>query len=249
MELISPQTTKPQSKIGWRWLILVVTIALPIFVFAYSKLLDCIWYTNEVDSYPLLYAVDNFINNSISPETVSIIIFFGLVCSLIIGFLKRFGSRRFIFLFVGLIGLLFLLSLSMGSTRNKAYYASTIAHVVSMRSQAELYFNGHDNYGITTDNCNAPGSIFTSPDGLLELLSQVNRTYSSGSQVCYSTPNSWAVSVELPRGRPVGLLCPVNSNNFWCVDSDGNSFETSKHITDTSCDGLRVLKANEFLIQ
>jgi len=250
---MNPLPTQPPikqtTKIGWWWLILLLVVISAIFGFLYPKLLHCIWYANEIRNYPMLYPVDNFINGSIFPDTIFIIIFLGLVCSLIIGFLKRFGSKRFIFLLVGLIGLLFLLSLSTGITRNKAYRASTIAHVVSMRSQAELYFREHDNYGITADNCNVPGSIFTSPDGLPELLSQVSKTYSSGSQVCYSTPNSWAVSVELPRGRPVGLLCPVNSSNFWCVDSDGNSFETSKHIHATSCQGLRVFRANESLVQ
>src|SRR3989344_7999587 len=127
------QETKTQSKIGWRWLILILVIALPILGFLYAKLLNCIWYTSEVDSYPLLYAVDNFISNSISPDAIFIIVLLGLVCSLIIGFRKRFGSKRFIFLFAGLIGLLFLVSLSTGSTRNKAYRDSTIALVTHMR--------------------------------------------------------------------------------------------------------------------
>ncbi|MBI2100424.1 MAG: hypothetical protein HYT47_00125 [Candidatus Vogelbacteria bacterium] len=250
-ELFSQAPVKPKSlvKIGWRWSILVLVLVLSVFPFLYGKLLNCIWYAGEMADYPLLYSLDNFLGDEISPEFVLVIVLLGLAYSLFVGFRKRFGAKRFIFLAVGLIGflLLFLILLNSGTARLKSSRASTLANTAAMRAEAELYFNPDRGYGLSVaGNCAAASSIFTSFNpGLGPLLSAV-RTNSS-SQTCYATPDSWAVSVELPRGRPVGLLCPVTSNNFWCVDSTGNSFEISRHITGTSCEGLRVFQAGERL--
>ena len=116
---------------------------------------------------------------------------------------------------------------ALNSARAKAKDARVKEQMHQMRSQAELYYTNHGNYGgfwstfvgNTESLCSTSGyGVFdpASADGLFTLLKDsvyiANGQWNGGAGWCWvgASGQTWMSMVRLSSG-----------NKYWCVDSDG----------------------------
>ncbi|HVU06570.1 MAG TPA: type II secretion system protein [Candidatus Paceibacterota bacterium] len=131
---------------------------------------------------------------------------------------------------IAIIGILSSVVLaSLNSARNKGSDAAVKAQLVSLRPQAELYFDGAGNYGSaagTVSSCSTSGSIFVADPKMSDQIAALAST--SPAVACYASPagtqTAWAVSAQL-----------VSTSTYWCVDSMGASKGSSGPATSSVC--------------
>ena len=115
---------------------------------------------------------------------------------------------------------------SLGDARGKAKNASIKTELASMRPQAEMYYDNNDSSYDISNSCDA--GMFSSTDGLFNLVTAVDEDNGAGTMVCMSNDNAWAVSAQL-------ITNEGDPEAYFCVDSNGSSKETTDHISDTVC--------------
>jgi len=122
---------------------------------------------------------------------------------------------------IAIIGILSSVVLaSLNTARNKAGDAAVKSNLANIRAQAEIYYDGNGNsYAslCTADSTFAAGVAAAGAAG-------------SGSQVCTSDADEWAVSATLKS----------DSAKFWCVDHKGIAKEeaATHSTTDTEINCL-----------
>ncbi|HVT75033.1 MAG TPA: type II secretion system protein [Candidatus Paceibacterota bacterium] len=131
---------------------------------------------------------------------------------------------------IAIIGILSSVVLaSLNSARSKGSDAAVKAQLVSLRPQAELYFDGAGNYGSaagTVSSCSTVGSLFVADPRIASQVAALAST--SAAVACYSSPagsqTAWAVSAQL-----------VSTSSYWCVDSLGASKGSTGPATSSVC--------------
>ncbi len=116
---------------------------------------------------------------------------------------------------IAIIGILASVVLaSVNNARDKGINAQIKSGVLSIRSQAEIYFDDSDNvYEVddTTDSICVNGNSST-PRGAADLVTDTDAINLTGAIDCNDDPSSWALAVQL-----IG----TDSGNYYCVDSSG----------------------------
>ena len=111
---------------------------------------------------------------------------------------------------VAIIGILASVVLAaLGSARGKASAAKAKSEMSQMRAQAEIYYLSNGDYGAVTTACSAE-MFQTGTDNLDKLMESVLDF--DGNLQCESTGTTWAV---------------YSPGMSWCVDSSGNSDDSS----------------------
>lgn len=134
---------------------------------------------------------------------------------------------------IAIIGILAAVVLaSLGSARDKGSDSAIKANLLTVRTQAELFFSIAGNYGPPTTNDYSGNCIVNSM--------VFRMTAGPAEQVAISTTVANAIaSAKARSGNPNGVVCRTNrsrtdymvavplksSSNYWCVDNMGNSVE------------------------
>jgi len=117
---------------------------------------------------------------------------------------------------------------SLSSARAKAADASIQQSLTNLRTQAAIYLQDNNNYGVA-GSCNTAGSFFVNP--AVQSLVNAAQTTSGQSAVCMSSPTP-------DDSFPIGLQPPANywrvyvplrsvAGSKWCVDNYGNSKQSN----------------------
>lgn len=112
----------------------------------------------------------------------------------------------------------------VNSARDKAKDAVIRSQLASMRSAAEVYYNGNGlSYGATSANCDF--GMFTDA-GMQLIKNKVEIDNGTGAVGCNSISTAWAVKTPL-----------VSSTKYFCVDSKGTAKVTNSdpNIVDQTC--------------
>ena len=136
---------------------------------------------------------------------------------------------------IAIIGILSSVILaSLNSARSKGNNAAIKSNLASMRPQMEVYFDdptlGNGTYGASgTNGINCiganPATIFGNTKVQKFLIAA--QVAGNGLARCVAQPLSSASSYVVS----VQLSVPESGNNYWCVDSTGNS---RGHVTPVS---------------
>ena len=128
---------------------------------------------------------------------------------------------------IAIIGILASVVLaSLNSARAKGADAAVKANLANVRAQAELLYDGSNNYNAV---CGANG---TTQNSVVAAAITAANTASGHTAVCgkpaSGDASAWAISEELKSST---------GTSFWCVDSAGSSKATAATIaaTDTVC--------------
>ena len=118
---------------------------------------------------------------------------------------------------IAIIGILSSVVLaSLKTARGRGNDAKVKAQLAGSRAAAELYYDTNNSYGTAGTSCTA-GMFADTASSMATYATQAN--YPNGATLmCVSTGSAWAMTALLP-GSP--------ANTRWCVDSSGNSIQTT----------------------
>jgi len=118
---------------------------------------------------------------------------------------------------IAIIGILSSVVLaSLNTARGRGNDAKVKAQLAGSRAAAELYYDTNNSYGTAGTSCTA-GMFADTASSMATYATQAN--YPNGATLmCVSTGSAWAMTALLP-GSP--------ANTRWCVDSSGNSIQTT----------------------
>lgn len=133
---------------------------------------------------------------------------------------------------VSIIGILSAIVLTqLSNARDRGSDAAVKSNLVSVRTQADLYYDSNNrSYGtFSAGNCPttaSSGNVF----GVSAIVSAINAAASNGGNGtrCVATTNAYAVAVGLKT-----------ANQSWCIDSQGRSKQfagtPTAAITGSAC--------------
>lgn len=127
---------------------------------------------------------------------------------------------------IAIIGVLSTIILvALGGSREKATNAKIVAQLSSMRTQSELFYAKHQNYGtpVTTGWDCSSATLFdgTDPDGLGALIAGTPDGYHVS---CYATPDPYGDPTVAAKWAV--FVSPDGSGIRWCTD------ETHQVVSD-----------------
>lgn len=118
---------------------------------------------------------------------------------------------------IAIIGILSAVVLaSLGTARAKGADAGIQADLKSVMSQAEIYFNTNNSYGVAVSTGNCALGMFAADTNISKAIAHADSINGTGVSNCNSkatAPMQYAVSVQLV----------ADNTKWWCVDSSGNS--------------------------
>ncbi|MDO8183683.1 MAG: type II secretion system protein [bacterium] len=144
----------------------------------------------------------------------------GLVLSKIEGF-----TLIELLVVIAIIGILSGIVLtSLGTARNKAKDAAIKSQLSSLRTQAEIYYDGSASYGTAGAACNTASSMWADT-GVVDIVTKIGTD--GGTMSCNNSTTAWAAYSDL-----------ISSTDYFCVDSNGSAKQTTSAptITDQACD-------------
>jgi prepilin-type N-terminal cleavage/methylation domain-containing protein len=116
---------------------------------------------------------------------------------------------------------------SLSTARGKSGDAAVKTNLGTIRSQAELFFANNSNSFLPSGGSthaisacpaySASGTNMLSKDKNIADAITEAKNRGSGVSSCYNSSTAWAVAVGLK----------TNSNNSWCIDSSGQSRQTT----------------------
>jgi len=120
---------------------------------------------------------------------------------------------------IAIIGVLASIVLtSLNTVRIKGSDASAKSALGQLRAQAEMYYDTHHNYGVSTSECSTvAGDAMFDGDTMANIIQNLGTHTSTSSITCASDSNAWAVSAVLRGG------------GTWCVDSTGKSASSTRN--------------------
>ena len=116
---------------------------------------------------------------------------------------------------IAIIGILSAVVLaSLNTARDKGNDAAIQADLSTIRTQAEIYRNDHNNsYGSATGSaCNAANTLFTDPT-IVNAIAGIT-TAANQAPICGNTATAYAVQAKLTSSA---------TTTYWCVDSSGKA--------------------------
>ena len=119
---------------------------------------------------------------------------------------------------IAIIGILSSVVLaSLNTARGRGNDAKVKAQLAGSRAAAELYYDTNNSYGTAGTDCVTTPLFADTASSMKTYSTQAN--YPNGATLmCVSTGSAWAMTALLP-GSP--------ANTRWCVDSSGNSIQTT----------------------
>ncbi len=128
---------------------------------------------------------------------------------------------------IAIIGILSSVILaSLNSARSKGNNSAVKSNLANMRPQMEIYYDdptlGNETYGANGANgisCVGASSATIFGNAKIQKSLVAAQSAGNGSTRCIAMPTTNATSYVVS----VQLSVPENGNNYWCVDSTGNS--------------------------
>ena len=116
---------------------------------------------------------------------------------------------------IAIIGILSSVVLaSLSAARNKGNDAKTQAQLSGLRAAAEIYYSNNNSYGTASDSCTT--SLFGDTNsGMSKYTDSTNYPSGAAPLSCHTSGTAYAVSAKLTSAQ--------GTNNYWCVDSTGQS--------------------------
>ena len=106
---------------------------------------------------------------------------------------------------------------SLSSARNKAIDSNMKTSLSSMRSQAAIYYDGASSYVGLCANQSIQAALISAASSTNTNI-QINALGDSSHVTCNATTTGWAIQTPLK----------TNSNQFFCVDSNGTAVVTEQ---------------------
>ncbi len=129
---------------------------------------------------------------------------------------------------IAIIGILASVVLaSLSTARSKGKDAAIKSQMSALRTEAEIYYDSNNSYGVTANACNTLNSMFLSPQ-ILALLTRIESDNGTTSGVtCNTNGTAWAVQTVLTSAPA----------DYFCVDSSGAAKQQTGAyvITDQNC--------------
>jgi prepilin-type N-terminal cleavage/methylation domain-containing protein len=131
---------------------------------------------------------------------------------------------------IAIIGLLAsIIFASLTSSREKSQNAAVKSNMITVRSQAELYYNNNNqSYGIYSGACptnSGSGHVFL--DTVVVRAISAAKNAGASNATCWANGNQWSASVQFKT--------PESGLNFWCVDSNSAGRAITSPPTGTLC--------------
>lgn len=152
------------------------------------------------------------------------------------------GSYKLAFTLVELLVVVSIISLltsivlaALTAARNKGSDAAIKSNLLTIRTQAGLYYTNNNSYGVinganpSNANCTQAGSLFVDPTIALAITSAQN---ASGDDVICYAGRGGAVSGNA-SSFVLWVRLKTTPANYWCIDSTNNS---SKLISSAPSD-------------
>lgn len=124
---------------------------------------------------------------------------------------------------VAIIGILVSITLvSISSARNKATDKAIVATMVTLRSQAQLYYDGigAQSYGTPTNTCTS--GLFISDPVIIAAIAKLQTYTDVDHVVCSNAANSYAVASQLKSSNDYYCLDPMSAGKIIDVNSVQN---------------------------
>jgi len=124
---------------------------------------------------------------------------------------------------VAIIGILISITIvSISSARNKATDKAIVSNMVTLRSQAALYYDGigAQSYGNSSVTCTS--GLFSSDPVIIAAIAKLQTYTDVDHVVCSNTANSYAVASQLKSSNDYYCLDPVTTGKIVDVNSVQN---------------------------
>lgn len=123
---------------------------------------------------------------------------------------------------IAIIGILSAVVLaSLSTARNKGNDGAVQSNLNSIETQAEVYYDSNNGYGVTNGSaptiaqCATASTMFVADTTVKNALTSAKNSAKSGSVYCANTATSYIVEA-LVNGTST-------TATYWCIDSTGNA--------------------------